>query len=329
VTLFPWRIALAIATLAGLVLLGVVVSAQAPLMLVFGWALFLWRTLPRMTADWPSVGVGTAAFVLLTVGVHVAGRAWAGQGWKLRWSVAGTLLVVVLFASGVALVASIHQVAWLVTSKEPLLVPTGPNRGHFSHRNDLQSLGMAFGDYAASLGNGHLPPGGTFAPDGTMLHSWETHLLLHIPYAVRIDMKQPWNSPANEHHFRSVVPEFINPALENAPFRDANGFGLSHLAANVNVMYANGSLALRDLPNGNSNTILVGEVNANFQPWGHPVNWRDPERGINRSPYGFGGAPDAGGANFIMGDGSVRFVSERVSPEVLRALGSAREDRPR
>jgi prepilin-type processing-associated H-X9-DG protein len=77
-----------------------------------------------------------------------------------------------------------------------------------------------------------------------------------------------------------------------------------------------------------STTILIGEVNANFKPWGHPANWRDPAKGINRSPDGFGGRPGAGGANFLMADGSVKFISERTSLDVLRALASPkREDK--
>jgi DNA invertase Pin-like site-specific DNA recombinase len=52
------------------------------------------------------------------------------------------------------------------------------------------------------------------------------------------------------------------------------------------------------------------------------VEERDPARGVNRSPYGFGGPVGAGGALFALADGSVRFVSERTSPAVLRALAT-------
>jgi hypothetical protein len=82
------------------------------------------------------------------------------------------------------------------------------------------------------------------------------------------------------------------------------------------------SMRWQDITDGMANTLLVGEVNAEFKPWGHPVNWRDPARGINRSPQGFGGTPYASGAQFSMADGSVRFVSERIHPDVLRALST-------
>jgi prepilin-type processing-associated H-X9-DG protein len=49
---------------------------------------------------------------------------------------------------------------------------------------------------------------------------------------------------------------------------------------------------------------------------------RDPAKGINRSPNGFGGPPSHHGANFAMADGSVRFISEKASPAVMRALAT-------
>lgn len=68
--------------------------------------------------------------------------------------------------------------------------------------------------------------------------------------------------------------------------------------------------------------MKIGEVNANFKPWGDPYNWRDPAKGVNRSPHGFGGAWSERGATFLMADGSVRFISERVNPEVMKALAT-------
>ncbi len=66
----------------------------------------------------------------------------------------------------------------------------------------------------------------------------------------------------------------------------------------------------------------MGEINANFPPWGKPMNVRDPAKGINTSPYGFGGPRYAGRAQFGMADGSVHFIRDNVSPDVMRALAT-------
>ena len=118
------------------------------------------------------------------------------------------------------------------------------------------------------------------------------------------------------------VPTFINPNLPEAPVRNADGYGLAHYAANSRAMTNGMFRSFDEFTDGTAETLLIGEVNANFRPWGDPANVRDPARGINRSPYGFGGPPRTKGALFGMADGSVRFVSERVSPEVLRALAT-------
>src|SRR6185437_14049928 len=152
---------------------------------------------------------------------------------------------------------------------------------------------------------------------------WETRILFQFNYSgADIDFTLPWDHPRNEKYFKCILPEFINGSLPSPPILDERGFGLSHYAANSRVMGGNKTMRLQDIHDGASNTLLVGEVNANFKPWGHPVNWRDPARGINRSPQGFGGSPSAGGAYFSMADGSVRFVSEGTPLAVLQALAT-------
>jgi hypothetical protein len=313
----------------GLLLLGVFVTPEAPAALALGWVAFLMRVVPRLSPDGPTVAVSLTAVVLFTAGIHWLARTWrrhaAGQTaaavppWRLRWSLAGVALVFLMFTAGVAMIGVTHQLGWLLTAKEPLTRP-GLSYGATSS-NKLKHIGHALAEYA-DMNKGRLPPGGTFTPEGGMLHSWETEIVPYLWYDSRkIDLKLPWNHPHNAEYFQSVIPEFINPELQGAPLTDAEGFGLSHYAANSHVLSANKTLRLQDITDGTSTTLLIGEVNTGFKAWGHPVNWRDPTKGIN-TPQGFGGASYSGGATFVMVDGSVRFISERISPEVLRALST-------
>jgi prepilin-type processing-associated H-X9-DG protein len=327
---------MALALVVGALLAVACVASEAARAVVFGWIAFLWYVLPRVSVDRPTLILAAVTLVLLVAGVHGFGVAFTrrreevesgGRRWTARWSLTAVALTVVAFAAGTCVVGIVHQTAWLLTDEAPLygtaqtlpahtLRASGPRSGH-----QLRWIGLAANNYHSSFG-GSLPPGGTFDAGGEMLHSWETHLLPFIGYGTYgIDMNRPWNDEGNAKYFRCVVPQFINPELRTPTLTDADGFGLSHYAANARVMSANRGMKFSEITDG-ANTILIGEVNANCVPWGHPFNFRDPAKGINRSPDGFGGARFSGGANFVMADGSVRFVSERVNQGVLRALAT-------
>ncbi|HUG91206.1 MAG TPA: DUF1559 domain-containing protein [Planctomycetaceae bacterium] len=307
----------------------VLVSVFEPArVLAFGWVQFLARVLPRMTVFWPSILAGGLALVLLLIGIHVSGRRFlrkrdaadAPRRWKLRWTLVIVAGVLVLFAAGIGLVGLTHQVIWLMGSEEPLYGAAYKADWTVDSHGQLQNVGLAIGNWSDAYGS--LPPGGSFDEHGRPLHSWETHLLPYLGYYAPIERALSWRHPENKPHFLSVLPAVLNPDLRIAAFVDENGFGLSHYSANVHVLGPDTKTRWGQITDGLANTILIGEVNDRFVPWGDPVNWRDPARGINRSPDGFGGPESSGGAQFLMADGSVRLVSEQTSRRVLSALST-------
>jgi len=320
----------AVALVASFVLIAAAITLEGAFVVVLGWAPFLARVLPQVEPDGPSVAVGLLALMVFGAGVHGLGRSWRGSGrlrgerWRVRWTVAVVLGVILLFTAGTAIVGISHQVAWLATSEQPL-VGQGVARG-----GDPKMIAIGLSTHHDA--EGRFPPGGTFSTNGEMLHSWETYILPHMGYSTsEIDMNRPWNGPENQRYFRCVLPVFINPAFRAPPLEDDNGFGLSHYAANSRVLPVGtqtaNTLARRpEITRGASNTILVGEVNAGFKPWGHPVNARDPAAGLNGGAHAFGGPVKNNSTTFVMADGSVRFIGNGADPAVLSALSRPHAD---
>jgi hypothetical protein len=318
------------ALVVGFVVASLCLTLEGALALYFGWIVYLYRVLPRVNLNLPTLVLGTVALIIFAIGIHAGGRRWAGRAysspngavrhWRIGWTVSAVASLLVLFAAGISVVGIVHQLSWLATAESPLLVESVHSRFP-SGEGNLRFLGSAMHDYQSMTGS--FPPGGSFTPDGQMLHSWETYILPYLIYSTQdIDMKKSWNDPSNQPVFACVLPDFVNGDLRGAPLKDERGYGLSHFAVNQWVLAGNKSMKTSEIKDGPANTLLIGQVNSDFKPWGHPVNWRDPTLGINQFPNGFGGASGAGGAKFLMADGSVRFIKESIDPSVLRALST-------
>lgn len=312
---------------------GAGIVLEFPFFLLFGWALFLTRAAREATVVWPDVILALGALALLAVGTHrfccwlylsTAPPADAQpRAWPLRWTAAILALVLVMFIAGTAMIGVAHQVVWIARSDEGFvqwnwMMPKGARLAMSKGR--MKQIGLALHNYHDAYGT--MPPGGTFDRFGAPLHSWATHLLPYLDegelfQGVRFDL--PWNHPDQRAVFIKHIAILQNPAYDAQHERDAQGYSLSHYAANAHVLSANRGIRISEIPDGTSQTVLAGEVADRFKPWGHPVNWRDLKKGINKSSDGFG-SPFAGGAHVLLADGSVRFIQENIDPDILRRL---------
>jgi hypothetical protein len=309
----------------------------AAVLVLFGWTRFLVENVPRMTFDPPAVALGGAAMVLFVVLAHftlrsfAAGRAAAeptatprAAKWKWRWTLAILAVVLLMFVAGTSLVGLAHQAVWLATSPEPVYdeVLGGFYGGtdSESYNRKLKMVGFGFSGYCDTR-RGELPEGRDSRNPG--LHSWETAIGPFMNYVIgRIEYDKAWNDPVNAVTFRKPFPDFLNPNFTADTWRNEEGYGLSHYAANKCVIGPDGLSNFAQITDGTSNTLLIGEVDANFEPWGQPGNWRDPALGLNRSPHGFGCRRAAKVVYFVMADGSVRHFREDTDLKVLQALAT-------
>ncbi len=186
--------------------------------------------------------------------------------------------------------------------------------------NNLKQMGLAIHYYQDAEGS--MPLAATLDAEGRLLHGWEARVLPYVEQTTlynQINFSVPWDDPRNEAAFRTRINTYLSPNIRVDP--EATGPAPSHYSGNAWVLGGDSARKLIDIPDGTSNTILAGEMGAEFKPWGHPANWRDPAKGLNQSPDGFGG-PFPGGANILFADGSVRFIKNTINPKVFRALAT-------
>ncbi|MBS0263835.1 MAG: DUF1559 domain-containing protein [Planctomycetes bacterium] len=183
-------------------------------------------------------------------------------------------------------------------------------------RNNLMQFGLALHNYH-EWGN-CFPPGGTFDSSGRGHHGWYLSLSPFIdvsPLYNSVNTSEPWDTPRNAAYFRFKPPITINPSIRDET--SEHEFGRIHYSANSHLLAANSSVSLSEIKD-HANTFLVGELGGDFIPWACPYNWR-PLTSLTATPRTYG-RPDNTGGNFLMVDGSVRFIASDISEDVLAAL---------
>lgn len=206
----------------------------------------------------------------------------------------------------------------LVVAVFLLLIPNERGARNASRRstskNNLKQIGLAFHNYHDAE---------SALPDEVSGHSWATHLLPYLdqaPLYTAMDLSKPWDDVANEVATKQTVQALDGPY--DFPRHNSRGFALSHYAGNSHWLNPGSVARFSEVSDGMSNTILAGEVGDGFMPWAQPGNLRDPSLGFNTGSGSFGHPRDDGGVQFLLGDGSVRYLSKDIDPAVLKALST-------
>ena len=194
--------------------------------------------------------------------------------------------------------------------------------------------------YANSKDPKHFPAGDArfaraLGPETRL--SWIAEMLPFLGHNDwNLDFASNWDSPENRRVSQRPLPEVVNPALgpdDPAPrrlSRDAlrrRGRRRRGCCRAAGRRSASGRLRLRaqtrvqDLPRGGSHTIAVLGVQDRCGPW---PGGRATVRPLTQRPYvngrdGFGSG-QAEGMVVGMADGSTRFISDKIDPEILEKL---------
>ncbi len=226
------------------------------------------------------------------------------------------IIIVLAVVGGGLLLVCLGLAVYLV----PAFQSSGEAARRTQSRNNLRQIGLALHNYHDT--HKTFPPGGVYSADGAPHHSWQTMLLPYVdnaPLFSQIDFNLPWTDSRNEAYFRTTVFIYLNPSepTQTSP----EGFAVSHYAGNQHVLFENSHWRMADTYDGMANTVMAGEVAAGFKPWGDPTNVRDPAAGIRHDATTFG-RTGGEGCQFLLMDGSVRFVSDSVDPAVLKAIAT-------
>ncbi|MBI1312379.1 DUF1559 domain-containing protein [bacterium] len=309
--------------------------------LPFGWMSFLYRILPSVRWETGSIllaailGMSTIALLSILSIAEPNGLTWIAVRWQrssaetrlitLTHSVAVLLVLVLGFAAGTAFTGLIRNVIWLANHQERL-TQSSARRAAARSQTKLQLKQMGISMHRFHEVHGALPAGGTFDETGAGLHSWTTALLPYLgspdaaDLTAKIQFDQPWDALQNAPVMRNTIAQLLGPNMPKSTWVDQRGFAATHYAANSWLMGPNSSVAIRDIKDGTTNTLLIGQIRDQIPAWGNPVNWRDPAQRLN-SPGAFG-SMHVGVVQFVLADGSVRAISENIDPQVMRALAS-------
>lgn len=107
---------------------GAAILVELPLVLAFGWIVFLRDNIVRLTLNPLRVAEAAACIAVLGLGGHFFAR-WlyrqmvpdAVRAWRPGWTAAGLGAVLLLFVAGVGTIGITHQAAWLFTDPNPLV----------------------------------------------------------------------------------------------------------------------------------------------------------------------------------------------------------------
>jgi len=205
--------------------------------------------------------------------------------------------------------------------------------------NNLRQMGIGLHNYH----NNHkcFPPGGieprtwTF-PEGRQI-AWSAMLLPFVeqgPLWATIDFGKAFDSPENAEAAATVLPIYLCPStprrsnlIDDRAACDYGGIYGERITSPNNppkgTMLYDQAIRIRDIRDGTSTTLTISE-DAGW-PDGQWINGRnvfDQAFGINQAPAFENDirSQHPGGANGLLADGCVRFLSESMDIKVLAAV---------
>lgn len=179
----------------------------------------------------------------------------------------------------------------------------------------LKQIGLALHNFHDVFNS--FPPRANYDARKQPLLSWRVHILPYVDSGKlrsEFHLDEPWDSPHNRKLIERMPDVYCNGnwRLE----REGKTTFLAPVGEQT-IFSGREGISIGDITDGTSNTILVVDVaDDRAVVWTKPEDW---EFDLEQPMKGLTGKFD-GGFSVLLGDGSVRFLSETIKPEILRAL---------
>lgn len=182
-------------------------------------------------------------------------------------------------------------------------------------RNNLKQIGLALYNYESDYGA--FPPAYTVDANGKPLHSWRTLILPYLDQQAlykKNDLSKPWDDPANAEALQTNLPVFSCPS-STAPQGKTTYLAI---VTPDSCLQPGQSRMTSEVKDGLSNTLVVVEVAPeDAVPWMAP---QDADLTLLLKYNEKTKDAHTGGRHGLIGDGTVRFLSNQLSREQWRAL---------
>lgn len=197
-------------------------------------------------------------------------------------------------------------------------IPANAEAARLGSQNNMKQLTLAVHDYA-SANEDRLPPAFIADKDGKALLSWRVVLLPYLGESKlykEFKLEQPWDSEHNEKLLPRMPKVYALPGVTTKEphvtfYRVFFGPGTLFSKPDGQCAYTIG-----EIPDGTSNTIFAVEADERV-PWTKPDELSYDPLMIIRLPKLGKLVPDQ--FLVVMMDGSVRWVSKKVSEKTLRS----------
>jgi hypothetical protein len=180
---------------------------------------------------------------------------------------------------------------------------------------NLKQLGLAMHNYHDAFKV--YPPAAIRDEAGRPLLSWRVVILPFIEETglyQKFQLNEPWDSPHNLPLASQMPPQFRCPSDRTS---QPNAPNYVIVIGKETYFPPDGQVNVKDVKDGTSLTVMVGEVAGNTVPWTKPDDLVFDQNFTGKGNFS---SAHAGGWQVLMGDGTCRFISEKSEPRILRAL---------